>query len=270
MPLLAISLSSILAVGAATFGARMVVDRPRSLFYDDIEPVWEGIEGIGPLDPRALPSCHYRVTTLHREVVKVERLGPWEVERGIDGWAVLKLHRNSTGVVERIDVYDDAEHLLATEEMRREEDTVFATTPTGVEERDLDAKGRIIRIRERGSDGKIAAAASIKRDAGGRVIQRTQFFGTGRIEYDASYEYGDDRFPARVSTERDRRANCAVKTTTFDAGGRREEVSCFDSEETAAVDPVSGCEVARYRYQVGTRTLSCKVGEDTRVDRLDY
>ena len=259
--MLVIVASAILALGAAMLGATMVVDRPRSVFYDDIEPLFEGIAGVERMDPRGLVSCHYRVTTLHKEVVKVERMGPWEIERGIAGWKTLILHRTDSGLVERIEVFAGDEQLLATEEIRREGQTVFVTSGGGVEERDLDDDGRIRLIRQRGADGTLEGAAAIVRDPQGRIIQRRQHTGDGKVSSDSHYEYGDSRYPTRVTSETSTNGACPVRTTRFDEAGRREEVSCLDEAGAPRVDPASGCEVSRYRYSPGERTLLCTVGD---------
>lgn len=261
VPMLGIIGAAVIAVGGAMLGATLVVDKPRSVFYDDIEPRWEGIAGIERLDPRALPSCHYRVTTLHKEVVKVERIGPWEIERGVVGWRTLELRRNGEGAVDQIEVFDDDHELVATEEIRREGKSVFVASGDGVEERVMDADGRIHLIRERDAAGEMTGAAALERDPQGRVTRRKQHLPSGGVQYDAVYEYGDERFGSRATTETVRKGLCAKRTTTFDDAGRRQEVSCFDRKGTPKADPASGCDVVRYRYAPGERTHVCIVGD---------
>ena len=236
-----------------------VIDRPRSILYDDIEPVYEEVVGQGRLKPRRLPNTYYRFTTLHDEVLKVERVGAWKLERGVDSWQVLELHRNATGVVERIDALDGSGERISSESIHREGSTVFVTSDRAVEERDVDENGRVKRIRLRGPDGKIVAAASIERDAKGRVSRRTQHRADGGVAFDAHFVYEDWRFPRRVTTERVRGGSCPVKTTTYDDAGRLLRVQCADSTGQAVADATTGCEEIRYSYSDSNRRQDCLI-----------
>jgi len=249
------------AVAMAMVGIGEVVDRPRSVLYDGIEPLNEGIGGVGRLKPRRLPPSHYRFTTLHGVVLEVERIGRWQAERGVVGWRSLKLHRDEAGVVERIDFFDGDGALTATETLRREGDTVFVHSVAGVEERDLDEAGRVKRIRVRDPEGRITSAASLVRDDEGRIVRRTQHLATGHVDYDAHYLYEDWRFPTRVTTETARGRACPVRQTEFDDLGRRTAVRCAGLDGTARVDDSTGCEEIRFHYDEAEWYPTCVVGE---------
>jgi len=259
VPLTWILGAAIVAVGLAMFGIGRIADRPRSILYDDIEPLFEGVAGQDRLKPRRLSRTHYRFTTLRDEVLRVERVGPWKTERDVDSWHVLELHRDSEGVVVRIDALDASGGALFSESIRRDGSTVHVTSKGAVEERDLDDNGRVKRIRVRGPDGKIRAAASIERDSKGRISRRTQHRADGGVAFDAHFVYEDWRFPHRATTERVRGGSCPVKTTTYGDSGRLLAVQCTDSTGEPVVDLVTGCEEIRYVYTEPERRRDCRV-----------